>query len=456
MAGTAQVATSNSNVVFTVGSGKLTVTGGKDKKVSYIDDSGENIYDYSAGVKTSGAAVTLLKNYSQNSFDVTSYGNEVQTIDGSAVQRDISITGNVLRNSIKGGEGNDTLIGGGSNDTLTGGEGSDVFIYNSGDGNDVITDYAEEDRIKIESGTVSVKKSGSNVIFTVGSNKITVKGAADKVVTYIDAKGNTNYYPAPTKDSYIVNGTAVTVLEEYKGATFDVANVNNGSQVKRINASPVSHDMEIIGNAQANVILGGKGDDTIYGGKGNDTLQGGEGANVFVYKSGNDKIIDYDAGDKISLESGAVSNVSVKGSDSVITVGKNKITVTGGADKVITITDKRGNERIIGNAKANTLKGGSGNDTLQGGKGNDKLWGNGGADTFIYDSGDGKDIIYGFDNTDMLKITGAVTGTANAKGTEVYFKVGSTSKAITLKNFTATTFNVNGDAYHISGKKLVK
>ena len=57
----------------------------------------------------------------------------------------------------------------------------------------------------------------------------------------------------------------------------------------------------------------------------------------------------------------------------------------------------------------------------------------------------------------MLQITGAnVTGTANAKGTEVYFKVGSTSKAITLKNFTATTFNVNGDAYHISGKKLVK
>ncbi|WP_299283326.1 Hint domain-containing protein [uncultured Tateyamaria sp.] len=35
----------------------------------------------------------------------------------------------------------DTLTGGAGNDTLTGGEGNDTFIYNTGDGSDVITDF---------------------------------------------------------------------------------------------------------------------------------------------------------------------------------------------------------------------------------------------------------------------------------------------------------------------------
>ena len=91
-----------------------------------------------------------------------------------------------------------------------------------------------------------------------------------------------------------------------------------------------------------------------------------------------------------------------------------------------------------------------------GGKGNDSLWGNAGKDTFIYSSGDGKDVIFGFENDDMLKITGAFSGTYSKSKHEVYFKVGSTKNAITLSDFTATSFNVNGTDYKISGTKLVK
>ena len=60
-----------------------------------------------------------------------------------------------------------------------------------------------------------------------------------------------------------------------------------------------------------------------------------------------------------------------------------------------------------------------------------------------------------FANDDMLKITGTFSASYNKSKKEIYFKVGSTSKAITLKDFTATSFNVNGDAYKISNKKLV-
>ena len=124
--------------------------------------------------------------------------------------------------------------------------------------------------------------------------------------------------------------------------------------------------------------------------------------------------------------------------------------------KAIQITGNAHDNSILGGRGADKLYGGKGNDTLTGGTGNDSLWGNAGADKFIYSSGDGKDMIYGFDNTDMLQITGTFSGTYNKKNKEVAFKVGSTASAITLKDFSATSFNVNGSAYKITGSKLVK
>ena len=57
----------------------------------------------------------------------------------------------------------------------------------------------------------------------------------------------------------------------------------------------------------------------------------------------------------------------------------------------------------------------------------------------------------------MLKITGTFSASYNQSKNEIYFKVGTTANAITLKDFGSTsTFNVNGSYYKISGTKLVK
>jgi Ca2+-binding RTX toxin-like protein len=314
----------------------MTVKGGKNKKITYTDNSGENIYN--SGVTTNDTSIKLLKNYSKDSYTIAN-NNEIRTIDASAVLHGISLTGNKSMNLIVGGEDNDTLIGGKGNDTLTGGKGSDIFVYANGDGNDVITDYTSDDRIKITKGTAKVKKNGKDIILTFGNvGRITVKDAADKVVTYIDEKGKINYYPKPTKDSIVINSsTSITVLEEYKGDTFDVGNVKDGNKVKRIDASPVSHDLKIVGNAKANVILGGYGNDMIYGGKNNDTLQGGDGKDIFVYESGdgNDVILDYNSEDTIKITKGT-AKVTTKGSDVVFTVDSGKITLQNAAGKTIT------------------------------------------------------------------------------------------------------------------------
>ena len=111
---------------------------------------------------------------------------------------------------------------------------------------------------------------------------------------------------------------------------------------------------------------------------------------------------------------------------------------------------------LLGSDGADCIVGGAGKDTLIGGGGNDSLWGGKGADTFIYANGDGRDVIYGFDNTDMLQITGTFSASYNSTSKTVAFKVGTTANAITLQDYTATTFNVNGNNYVISGSKLVK
>ncbi|MBR4152623.1 MAG: calcium-binding protein [Selenomonadaceae bacterium] len=440
--GTASITPVGKDVVFTIGKGKITVKGGIGKKITYIDKTGEHTYPKN-GVSLSSAAVNLSSDYSENVLKATDYGDAIQTINASAVTHKLTITANKLANDItgstqddsinggagtdiiRGGAGNDTLIGSAGNDTLTGGNGADIFIYADGNGNDVITDYKAEDKIQITKGTAKVSKSGKDVIFTVGKGKITVKGAAEKVVTYINEKGKTNYYPAPTKDSMIVSGTTVKLLEQYKSGTFDVSNVKNGNKVEMIDAADASNNLKIVGNAKNNLVLGGKGNDTIYGGKGNDTLQGDNGKNVFVYANGdgNDVIIDYNTGDKINLTSGAMGESSVKGNDFVFKVGKGKITLTNGADKVIAVVDKNGNNKIVGNDKADVIIGGKGNDTLTGNAGNDTLTGGNGADIFVYANGNGKDIITDYTEEDKIQITQG-KATVKKSGKDVIFTVG--------------------------------
>ena len=54
-----------------------------------------------------------------------------------------TLLGGAGDDTILGGEGNDYLVGGTGDDTLTGGTGNDEFVFNPGDGADIITDFNE-------------------------------------------------------------------------------------------------------------------------------------------------------------------------------------------------------------------------------------------------------------------------------------------------------------------------
>ena len=152
-----------------------------------------------------------------------------------------------------------------------------------------------------------------------------------------------------------------------------------------------------------------------------------------------DKI--YNHGDKVTVDAGAAS-------DTIRNYGAARVSINGG----------EGNDTIyngVWNYKTQIYEGFD-SVTIDGGNGNDSLYGGVGADKFVYASGDGKDYIIGFENTNMLKITGAFSTSYNGSKKEIYFDVGSTANAMTIKNFSATTFNINGTNYKISGAKLVK
>ena len=406
--------------------------------------------------------------------------------------------GNGGNDSLSGGNGNDTLHGGTGNDTLTGGKGNDLFIYTAG--NDVITDYAAGDKISLGAAVSSASLNGANAVLTIGKNTLTVKNA--KELTLIDSTG---------KELTTILGGLIAIYDDG-----DDVKQTLPANVEFADASGRTKSIIITGNALNNSIVGSPMNDTLWGSTGNDTLTGGGGNDLFVYSAGNDVITDYAAGDKISLGA-ELTGATLNGSNAVLIFDNGLLTVEDakdltlldtdgtvlntvignatptdasitisrmastsktadmstftksvaifgnaldnsivGSNKADTIFGADGNDSLVGNAGADKLYGQNGDDTLWGGAGYDTLDGGNGADVFIYNSGEGKDVIEGFGDDDLLQITGTFSAAYKAATNTVAIKVGSTANAVTLKDFTATTFNINGTAYQINEGNFVK
>ena len=143
--------TKNSDVIFRVDSGYITVKGAADKSITL--EQGDKAFFYSNGELTDGKTVILPATFNSE-YTLNSKAN----VDASRRTVAIKITGTNAANSIIGGAKNDTLYGGAGadtlwgnkgNDTLYGGDGNDTFIFKAGDGKDTILDFASGDILKI-------------------------------------------------------------------------------------------------------------------------------------------------------------------------------------------------------------------------------------------------------------------------------------------------------------------
>lgn len=371
-----------------------------------------------------------------------------------------------------------------------------------------------------ENGTNSVKLKGTSGVrlsMTSVEDEATVKLVSNKTANYIledfkqlftgDRKSVSLFgsaadsFDATAYDKYspvrIINATAMGSAVSLKGN--DSAN-------------------QLIAGANGSTLDGGAGNDSLTGGKGADLFIYTEGKDLIksftansdsvsidgsaiadASVSGKNIVLKVDSQNTLTIEGMASKEFKFTDSDGDKTVKAGifydsdsnafisnaftktaKITVDATnidasiVSKAVNLVGNSSDNSIIGGAKNDTLNGAAGADTIDGGKGNDKLyggagddllycgagndslWGDAGADTFIYASGDGKDVIFGFSSEDILTLDDIefTSATVNSKGTEVALKFGS-SGSLTFKSFAKDTdFHIGDDTYQVvsSGK----
>ena len=108
-----------------------------------------------------------------------------------------------------------------------------------------------------------------------------------------------------------------------------------------------------------------------------------------------------------------------------------------GALRPAEITGDAGNDILQGGSFADSLYGGPGRDQLIGGGGNDMLFGGDDDDEFIWNPGDGSDVVEGQGGTDGLVVNGS-------NASEIYTLVANGSRFQLLRNVAAITMDCAG------------
>lgn len=111
----------------------------------YIADSGrQRVSDMTRFVSLEAfrSAAAVPNAYSIYTIEAIKVRDE--DVNGAGNALDNLLIGNRGNNILDGGAGNDTLYGGAGNDVLIGGSGADTYVFNRGDGSDLIREFAVE------------------------------------------------------------------------------------------------------------------------------------------------------------------------------------------------------------------------------------------------------------------------------------------------------------------------
>ncbi|MFN0217709.1 MAG: Ig-like domain-containing protein [Hyphomicrobium sp.] len=184
------------------------------------------------------------------------------------------------------------------------------------------------------------------------------------------------------------------------------------------------------------------GDDDITGSNGGDTLDGGAGADTLRGGRGNDVYYVDDSGDVVIEEVGGGFDRVVSSIDYVLGDFVEHLALTGAA---ISGAGNALRNTLEGNDANNVLSGGDGDDTLAGNRGDDVLMGSAGGDGYVYEPGDGRDVIIdaggGEDDDDMLVLAGGV-GPADVSlhrdpdaPDDLIVRVGSDGGRVTIRDY---------------------
>src|SRR5947209_6459573 len=80
-----------------------------------------------------------------------------------------------------GGNGADRIIGGDGNDQLSGGNGPDTFVFGSGFGHDVITDFSAADHLEFDNGLFGSFHAVENATHQIGADTVITLDANNSI-----------------------------------------------------------------------------------------------------------------------------------------------------------------------------------------------------------------------------------------------------------------------------------
>ncbi len=293
------------------------------------------------------------------------------------------------------GSGDDELNGGLGNDTLYGGAGTDKYIYNLGDGNDVIIDSDSVDLVfgvGIDFSDLSVSQIGNDFIWnfadggtvTIQDYYLNTTGATD-TITY---DGNQGGWAHAAITGQSLNGT-------------DNSDVLSGSSGNDILSGGKGNDLLLGGAGNDKIYLdmsspGNSGDDDrAYGGSGNDQIWGLRGSDYIDGGTGNDYI---EAG------WGDIEIIGAAGDDQILINGYGQQQViSGGAGNDIIDYAAYTSETVVQfNNYSAQIDGGAGDDYI-------KIWYGG---DYTVDLGDGDDTFKNAHGSHNLTTVSTVTDTS--------------------------------------------
>jgi Ca2+-binding RTX toxin-like protein len=373
---------------------------------------------------------------------------------------------------ILGGAGAETLAGGQGADTLQGGGGSDRYVWNLGDGSDVIDDGFTEwpddytpapDTLRFGPGIlpadVTVERVGWDALVHV---------AGDPAVITIR-----NHFIVATTEA---GGFGIETFSFDNGATWSRSQIDAGLPD---DVFGTAGDDSFTGTGSVDVYWGGDGADTVGGGAGGDALagqygqdqlNGGQGDD-FLWGGGDDDTLDGGAGDDTAIYDHTLDNVLVfRAADGGILVADGW--GGDGVDRLIDVEYLRFNgdgarvalsglisdygtsgndgdlqgtgrfDALYGLSGDDSLSGGAGDDSLDGGEGDDHLAGGSGGDVFMFVGDFGHDVIEDFngDDYDIVAIDASILADfsevldkASQSGADVAINIDATH-SILLKN----------------------
>jgi predicted lipoprotein with Yx(FWY)xxD motif len=276
-----------------------------------------------------------------------------------------TLAGGVGAETMLGGEGNDTLDGNGGNDRALLGAGDDVFVWDPGDGSDVVEGEAGADTMRFNGASIAeqvdLSANGNRLRFFRVQANITMDTAGVERV-----------------DFNALGGVDQVTVNDLTGTDVGTVNVDLAGSLGGVAGDGATDRVVVNGTA---------GNDTIdvSGNTSGVTVSGLRTAVAIQHQEATDELAVNGLGGSDHL------------SAAMLAAGAISLTLDGGADE----------DTIVGGPGVELLLGGDGNDTLDGNGANDRALMGAGDDVFVWDPGDGSDVVEGEAGADTMRFNGA-------------------------------------------------